>query len=159
MAKDEEILAVMQASTGRRMLGVGCLSILGAMLVWVGVTRSFDALVWQALMVLIGAAALWLAHAMWRATALRIELTREVLRSADGEVIVAIDDIENMDRGMFAFKPSNGFLLKAKTKAPARWRPGLWWRLGRRIGLGGVTPGYQSKVMSEMIAALVTEQI
>ena len=157
--RDDEILAVMQASMGRRILGVGCLAALGVMLIWIGLTRSFDALFWQGFLILLGAVALWLADAMRRATASRIELTREELRSNDGEVIVRIDEIDGMDRGMFAFKPSNGFLLKTKEKAPARWRPGLWWRMGRRIGLGGVTPGHQSKAMSEMIAALVTKQV
>ncbi|MFN3210138.1 MAG: hypothetical protein ACE369_14260 [Roseovarius sp.] len=155
---DEEILAVMQASTGRRILGVGCLGVLGALLIWIGLTRPFDALGWQAFIVLLGAAGIWMADAMRRATSERIELTRDTLRSSDGELIARIGEIETMDRGLFAFKPSNGFLLKAKTKAPARWRPGLWWRMGRRIGLGGVTPGHQSKVMSEMIAALMAER-
>ena len=155
---DDEILAVMQASTGRRVLGVGCLAVLGALLIWVGLTRPFAAIGWQVFLILLGAAASWMADAMRRATAQRVELTRDGLRSSDGEAIVSIGDIETMDRGLFAFKPSNGFLLKAKTKAPARWRPGLWWRLGRRIGLGGVTPGHQSKMMAEMIAALMADR-
>jgi len=157
--RDDEVLAVMRASTGRRALGVGCLGALGAMLIWVGLTRSFDALAWQVFVIFLGALVIWMADAMRRATAQRIELTREGVRSSDGELIAAIDDIESMDRGVFAFKPSNGFVLKTKSKAPARWRPGLWWRMGRRIGLGGVTPGHQSKVMSEMIAALVADRI
>ena len=159
MSDHDEVLAVMQASTGRRVLGVGCLVLLGALLIWIGLTRSFDALAWQLFLVLLGAVAVWMGDAMRRATAQKIELTRAAVRSGDGEVIVAISDIETMDRGLFAFKPSNGFLIKAKTTAPARWRPGLWWRIGRRIGLGGVTPGHQSKMMAEMIAALMADRV
>lgn len=159
MRDDDEVLAVMQASTGRRILGVGCLGGLGIMLIWIGLTRSFETLAWQAFLIFLGAVFVWLADALRRATAQRIELTRQGVRSSDGEVIAHIDQIEAMDRGLFAFKPSNGLLLKAKHTAPARWRPGLWWRVGRRIGLGGVTPGHQSKVMSEMIAALLADRI
>ena len=43
--------------------------------------------------------------------------------------------------------------LKTKTPAARRWEPGLWWRIGRRIGVGGVTPASQSKVMADLISA------
>lgn len=155
---EPEVLAVVRASAGRRFLGVGCMAILGLMLVYVALARPAEDFAWQVFLLLIGGLALWLADAMRRATTNAVELTREGLRSTDGEVIARLDDIETLDRGMFAFKPSNGFLMRLKNKAPARWRPGLWWRLGRRIGIGGVTPGSQSKAMAEIMAALMAER-
>lgn len=155
---DQEVLAVVRASFGRRALGVGSLAVLGFLLIYVALVRPPESLGWQGFLIILGGLTLWLAETMRRATALFIELTRDGLRCSDGEVIARIDEIQAMDRGMFAFKPSNGFLMTTKAKAPARWQPGLWWRLGRRIGIGGVTPGHQSKAMAEIIAALIAER-
>ena len=94
---------------------------------------------------------------MRRATSNAIELTATILRDSDGTVIARIEDIEHIDRGVFAFKPSNGFLLRTKagTGGTREWRPGLWWRMGRRIGIGGMTPGRQTKYMAEAIATII----
>ena len=43
-----------------------------------------------------------------------------------------------------------------KVSAPVE--PGLWWRIGRRIGVGGVTPASQSKVMADLITARLIER-
>ncbi len=58
---------------------------------------------WQGFLLLIGAASLWLADRMRRATEQRIELTRSELRGSDGTRIAAIDEIDALDRGLFAF--------------------------------------------------------
>ena len=73
-------------------------------------------------------------------------------------MIALIDEIERVERGMFAMKPSNGFLLRLKSRRQRSWQPGLWWALGRRVGIGGVTPGSQSKVMAQMLEALLVER-
>ena len=109
-------------------------------------------------MVVVAAGAFWCADAMRRGTASAVELTDNELRDADGTLIAAIADIESIDRGFFAFKPSNGFLIKTKTSNLRVWRPGLWWRVGRRIGIGGMTPGHQTKFMSEILAAMMAER-
>lgn len=131
---------------------------LGLMLIIVAVAEPPSNPAWLAFLLLVGAGALWLADAMRRATALSVQLTRNGIRCSDGEEIAAIDDIETLDRGIFAFKPSNGFLMKLSTKGPSRWRPGLWWRVGTRVGIGGVTAASQAKAMAEVIAALKYEQ-
>ncbi|WP_339106659.1 hypothetical protein [Roseovarius rhodophyticola] len=116
MTSDSEILAIVRASPGRRVLGVSAMGVLGLLTVYVAMARPPDALVWQAFLLLIGGLSLWLADAMRRATALAVELTRDGLRTSDGEVIAPLDQIETLDRGIFAFKPSNGFLIKLKRK-------------------------------------------
>ncbi|KAJ02493.1 hypothetical protein PM02_13520 [Sulfitobacter mediterraneus] len=151
---NDEVLATVQASSGRRFLGVVSLGILGVLLIYIAMVRS-PGWEWQLFLVGIGAAALWMAQAMWRATASAVELTPLVLRDADGTVIAEVADIVGMDRGFFAFKPSNGFLLKVGSGSTRNWRPGLWWRFGRRIGIGGMTPGSQTKFMSEIISAMM----
>lgn len=152
-----EVLATVKASPGRRYLGIAMLSTLGLLMIYIAVTQA-PALQWRVFLVVLGAVALWMADKMRTATATRIELTETELRDSDGTVVALITDIDGMDRGFFAFKPSNGFLLRTKASAPNVWRPGLWWRVGRRIGIGGVTPASQTKFMSEIIAVMMAQR-
>ncbi|MGJ5620511.1 hypothetical protein [Sulfitobacter sp. MF3-043] len=155
--KNQKVLAVVQASAGRRFLGLASLSLLGFLLIYIAIARSPE-FIWQVFLIAVAVAALWSADAMRRGTASAVELTETELRDADGTLIARVADIESMDRGFFAFKPSNGFLIKTKTANRRVWRPGLWWRIGRRIGIGGMTPGHQTKLMSEMLAAMMAER-
>lgn len=154
---ESEVLATVQASAGRRGLGIGCLAVLGVLLIYMAFARPPD-LPWQIFLIVVGAGAVWCADAMRRATASRVELTPLVLRDADGTVIARVDQITGIDRGFFAFKPSNGFLLKLDRGGSRAWRPGLWWRMGRRVGVGGMTPGSQTKFMSEVLAAMLAQK-
>ncbi|MDE4134628.1 hypothetical protein PXK00_16035 [Phaeobacter sp. QD34_3] len=153
----EEVVTTIEASGPRRVMGVGMLAAVGVILLYVAFSSPPSA-AWLVFLLAVGLGALWLAARMWQATAYRIELTEEVLRCSDGTEIARIADIEAIDRGFFAFKPSNGFLMRRKTPGPRAWFPGLWWRMGRRIGVGGVTPGSQSKAMSEILAAMIARR-
>ena len=155
---DDEVLARISASPGRRVLGVLSMGGLGVILVYVAMVRPPAHFGWQAFLILAGVAALYLANRMRLATAEVLELTRDELRSTDGTVIAQVEEIEHLDRGFFAFKPSNGFLMRLSVKKKARWEPGLWWCLGRRVGIGGVTPGSHSKAMAEILAALMHQR-
>jgi hypothetical protein len=151
------VLATAGASPGRRFLGLVSLSGLGLMLIYIAVSES-PALEWRVFLLALGAGTLWLTDQMRRATATRIELTETELRDTDGTRIALIEEIDGMDRGFFAFKPSNGFLLRTKTKGDNAWRPGMWWRVGRRIGVGGMTPAHQCKQISEIIAVIMAKR-
>ncbi|MBE1282617.1 MAG: hypothetical protein GJ676_04825 [Rhodobacteraceae bacterium] len=153
---NDEVLAVVNASTPRRYLGVGMLAVVGGIVLYVAFAAPPSA-AWFAFLLVVGVAALYVAARMWQATEHRIELTTEELRCSNGTVIARVEDLEAVDRGFFAFKPSNGFLLKTGVSQSRAWMPGLWWRMGRRIGIGGVTPGSQSKAMAEIIAALLVQ--
>ena len=157
----DEVLAVVAASAPRRVIGVSAVLILGVTAVAVALLRPPDNPGWMVFLLVLGAGALWLTDRMRRATTHRLELTRETLRSSTGEVLLRVADVDGIERGAFAFKPSNGFTLRLKPGAqtgPRRWEPGLWWRMGRRVGVGGVTPGHQSKAMAEILSALMHEQ-
>ncbi|AXI45937.1 hypothetical protein C1J03_07825 [Sulfitobacter sp. SK012] len=156
-SEPEEILAIARASKGRRFLGLFSLGMLGVLVVGVALFRT-PALEWRVFLLVVGFASFWMVEQMRRATVGQIELTETVLRDSDGTVIAWIDDIEGMDRGVFAFKPSNGFLLKTKQSAEKAWRPGMWWRMGRRIGIGGMAPGHHTKLMSEIIAVILARR-
>jgi hypothetical protein len=46
-------------------------------------------------------------------------------------------------------------MIRLKTPASRVWAPGLWWRFGKRVGVGGVTPAGQGKAMADVIAARI----
>jgi len=153
----DEVLATVAASPARRVMGVSMLVGLGLLTLYVAMA-SAPGLAWQGFLLLVSGGALWMGHRMWQATAHHIELTAKGLRCSDGTEIIRIADLEVLDRGFFAFKPSNGFLMRSKTPGTRCWYPGLWWRMGRRIGIGGVTPGSQTKTMTEILAAMMVER-
>ncbi|WP_372572425.1 hypothetical protein [Ruegeria jejuensis] len=153
----DEVLAVIEASAPRRWFAIAILCALGVLVFYVALATP-PAPGWQLFLIGAGGLSIWLALRLYRATEHRIELTATQLRSSAGVVIAEIAEIEALDRGAFAFKPSNGFLMRMKNPGGRTWQPGLWWRLGRRIGIGGVTPGSQGKFMAEAIATLMAER-
>lgn len=154
---EDDILATVRVSALRRWLGLGVLLGFGGMVIYVALATP-PALAWQVFLLVMGAGSLWIAERMRRATGNRIELTREELRCSDGTCIARVEEIEALDRGTFAFKPSNGFLIRTRNPGGRVWQPGMWWRLGRRVGIGGVTSAPQTKAMSEILAAVLAER-
>lgn len=148
------VYARVYAAPMRRMFAYVMLLGLGLLLLWLVLTAPPSA-GWAVVMIGISVGALFLAEKTRRATMTYLELTSDELRDSTGRVLVKVEDIEKIDRGVFAFKPSNGFVLKTKTKAPAAWAPGLWWRIGRRVGVGGVVPSAPAKYMAEVIGGWV----
>ncbi len=153
----QEVLATVQASTGRRVLGIGLMCALAVMVIYVAI-KTPPALGWQIFLVVMGAGSLMVAKEMRKSTASVLELTQDELRDTSGTVLVRLEDVVSIDRGAFAFKPSNGFLLRLSKPYPRGWRPGLWWRGGKRVGVGGMTPGRQTKYMSDIIAVMLAER-
>jgi hypothetical protein len=156
----DEVLAVLKASPPRRVLGVGTVLMLGALAVYVALFEPPGHPGWTAFLIALGLTALWLSNKMRHATMAHLELTRSELRSSTGEVLVRVADVEQLERGALAFKPSNGFMLKLRAGSdagPRRWEPGLWWRMGRRVGIGGVTPGSQARVMAELLTQMMAQ--
>ena len=149
------VYATVQASALRRVFAFGVLLALGGLVIYTALVRP-PAVPWFIFMMAFGAAMLWLAENMRRCTMLVIELTDREIRTSNGEVLAHMGEIFAVDRGAFAFKPSNGFTLKLKNPKPRAWAPGLWWRFGRRVGVGGVTSAGQSKFMAEQIALRIT---
>lgn len=154
---DDDIHMQLSASPGRRVVGVGSVAILGAIMLYLSVVQppSFG---WQVFMIVFAAASFWMAQRMWHATAHRLELTPNGLRSSDGRVLASMEDVVAIDRGVFAFKPSNGFTVKLSRKGSFAWEPGLWWRIGQRVGVGGVTPRTPAQVMAEEIQMRIPQR-
>lgn len=150
-------LAVVSVSPGRRVFGVGVLAGLALLMLRMALAGAggswLDALVFA-----MGLIAAWGAWIMYRATQLSVILRADGLFDSTGQCLAALDDIDVVDRGTFAFKPSNGFLLRTKTKGSRLWQPGLYWRLGRRIGVGGITRASEAKQMADTLSILMAER-
>ena len=149
---DGRVLMRLNPSPPRRWLGTGMLLVLGGLLVWVAFCHPPQALIWQLFLIVIGAGALWAAVRLWQSTAQGLELTTQELREiGSGRVLAPVADILSVDRGPFAFKPTAGFALRLRNPGPRAWAPGLWWRIGGRIGVGGVTHRHEARMMAEIL--------
>jgi len=157
MQRQDEMARV-EASPARRVFGLTVLAGLGLAMLWAGATQDGGSVVLRLVVLLAGAAALWAAREMARATALAVILTGEGLSDSTGAVIAPLERIASVDRGAFAFKPSNGFLVRLTAPGPRRWRPGLYWQLGRRVGVGGVAHAAQSKAMADALAVMLADR-
>lgn len=146
-----EPLAVLRASPVRRGFAYGAVVIFGAMLILLAFAQP-PALLWQLFLLGLGVFALVVAEWLRRATALALVLTETDLRDTNGAVLTRLDNIVSVDRGAFAFKPSNGFVLRLARPMPRAWAPGVYWRVATRIGVGGATPSGPGKYMAEQIA-------
>lgn len=149
----QEIYARITPSTPRRVFAVGVLGGLGVLLELLAFLRPPASFPLQMLLVLLGVVALVGCVRMLNATSRGLVLSDAGLSDTEGRLVAALDKIEKVERGVFAFKPSNGFVLLLKSPMPRAWEPGLWWRLGRRVGVGGVISGAEGRQMADLIAA------
>lgn len=151
------LLARLDPSPGRRILGVGTLVFLAILLGILSVTAE-GVFAWRVVLVALGAVSALAARIHWRATGRAILLTEAGLAEADGRMLARMDEIVSVDRSTFAAKPSNGFLVRL-SRAPGRaWAPGLWWRVGTRLGIGGVTRPAQGRAMADILALHLAER-
>lgn len=104
------------------------------------------------LMLAVAAAFGWFVAEVWRAPGRAVRFDGARLIDDAGAVLCTLDQIESVDRGFALWKPSGGFVILLKTPQPRGWSPGLWWRIGRRVGVGGATPGKAGAPMADAIA-------
>jgi len=156
--QDAEVLITLGVSAVRRGFALCVIVFLGFLLIYIAFFRPPAHIGWQAFLILLGALVLVLADALRRSTRLELRLSREALTDSSGRELCRVADIEAVERGVFAFKPSNGFSLRLATRADRLWAPGIYWRVGRRLGVGGVTSAGEAKSMAEIIAALLAER-
>ena len=156
MTEDRKVLAILQPSLGRRIIGIGSLCAIGFFVGYLSFMAP-GAFFWQLVLFIIAIVAIWAANQIRLATQFQIEMTDVDIRDSSGAVLAEFDEIEKVDRGVFAFKPSNGFLLLLKKNARPSWQPGMWWRFGRRVGVGGMTAGAEAKFMADLIAMRLEE--
>ncbi len=148
----DEVLATIAPSAARRGLAVFFLGALGVTLIYLGFVGEGVGFVLKILFLALGAGALALADRVWRATGVSLLLTEDALVDSTGRILCRTEDIEAIERSAFAFKPSNGFAVKLKRKTEPAYVPGLWWRYGQRLGVGGTVAKQEAKLMADIMA-------
>lgn len=152
------ILARVAPPPARRWFAVLTVATLGGVLIWLALAHP-PAETWALVFLLgFGAASLYLAERLRRATEGVLTLTEAGLFDQTGRVLAPAEAIRSVGRGVFAFKPSNGFVLSLDRSLGFAWEPGLWWRIGRRVGVGGVISSAEGRFMAEMAETLVTRR-
>lgn len=147
---EQGVIARIIPNSFRRTVAYLAIALLGVLFLAMAMKGGMAA-IWIAILFVFGLGALYLAEKLRRASALTLELTETEVRDTSGRVLCLLKDIEKVERGTFAFKPSNGFSILLKSKAALGWAPGLWWRIRRRIGVGGVVSSGQSKAFAEAL--------
>lgn len=151
------VYARISASAIRRTFACVVLYGLSVLLFYVALAQP-PALHWLVFLLIFAGFVLYVAEKMRKASLLEIVLTATDIRDSEGRVLAMMDEIVSVQRGAFAMKPSNGFTLVLKTPAPRAWNPGMWWRMGRRLGVGGVTGAGPAKFMAEQIALRLAQR-
>lgn len=147
----DDVIFAIKAPAWRRAFATAVAVGLGGYLIYLGLNGGVDVVFLQILFVIGGVAVVMIGSRMWRVTETSIELTQAGLTDSNGRVLCLFDDIEKVDRAVFAVKPSNGLLLRLKTAQPTAWVPGLWWRHGQRLGIGGIVAARDTKAMADAI--------
>ena len=109
---------------------------------------------------LLAAASAGFAFQAWRfrdEVRSSIRLTPEGLFDGGGDCIFRTDNVASVERGLLAMRPSNGFLVRLREPAGIRWIPGTYWRVGRRVGVGGSLRPADVRALSDRLAGLVAE--
>ena len=151
-----ELLAALPPSAIRRWITLVLLVIFAMALSVIGAELPAERQLAKVLSFTASALAVLQAVLMWRATANAIVLSEDELReSATGRLIARLDDIERVDTTAFAYRPATGFLIFLRSPAPFAVAPGMWWRAGRRIGIGGVTTKTEGKIMAAALRAAI----
>ena len=153
---DTDVLMEVAPSPARRWMAILALGILAILLISLAFNEVTD--VWRAVFVLLGCGALWGANTLRLSTMDALILTREGLFTASGKALVPVENIAKVERGVFAFKPSNGFLVRLKEPGEKSWALGLYWLSGRRLGVGGTLSGGQTRAMADLMSAMIIER-
>ena len=153
-----EPLAAVRRPEWLRWTLVTLMGVTAAALLWLGTSvgggSDFGAIV----LFVTAALEILVAVSMAQAKGSFVILTAEGFYDETGELLCPMSEVVSVDSGIFALKPSKGFVVRLRSRAPRGWSPGLWWRLGRRFAVGGATPGRDGKDMAELLIQMIARR-
>ena len=158
MEFDETELARITPSPARRVFATAVLAFLGLLLVGMAVAQPPSSTVLLIILVGLGVFSMVVAVRLYAATRRSLILTAHGLSDSEGVDVARMDEVVGIDHGLLAAKPSNGFVLRLARRQPRAWAPGLWWRFGRKVGVGGTISGVEGRYMADRIAELIAHR-
>jgi len=153
-----DVILKIQPSLMRRVFSVIVLALCAFVLISFAITGTAQSVGVKLVLISLGGMFLWQAQAGFRLSNTALILKRDGLFDEYDTLICSLSNIALIDRGWFSFKPSNGFLVRLHQPQSRKWVPGLYWRIGRRLGVGGALSPAQTKTMSDKILLLMQEQ-
>ncbi len=153
-----EILARLQIAPVRRWFGVIILALIGVGLIYSGLVYPPAALLGRLAIFLLGFLMILQAYWNLQVRSGALVLKEDGLWVENGPQLAALDNIETVQVSAFSIKPSNGFAVVLRSPARLKWVPGLYWCVGRRIGVGGATHPAQAKAMAELLSTLIMDR-
>lgn len=156
--KDETVLARLEASQPRRVLGVAVQVVLGVTLISLAIGFPREQMIMRLVLLALGGLIIYGGYLTWASTKTGLILTETGLYDGENRLLAALSNVREVARGPFALKPSHGFSLILLAPMGFVWVPGLWWRVGTRVGVGGVTPSQPARFMAEMLAGMVKDR-
>ena len=154
----KNIILKLKPNRGRRIFGVVVLTVCGIFLLFYTLFAAQGGLFFRVVALLIGALFLWQAQWNLRVSNTTIILTKEGLYTANGDLICRVSNMLEIDNGWFSFKPSNGFLVRLYEAEDPKWARGLYWRIGKRLGVGGAIAPAEVKALSAQLSLLIRER-
>jgi len=154
-----DIIVKIQPSPARRLFGVVILSLSALVMLNFAFAGATHSVAMKFTLFVMAVVFLWQAQANLRFGNASLILTREGLFDDKGTLICRLSNMTLIDRGWFSFKPSNGFLIRLREAEKWKWSPGIYWRIGRRLGVGGSISPSQTKEMSDKLVLLMQEKI
>ena len=154
----DEVLITVEPANARRVLGVGALVALAAILIRLGFIG--DGLLFARLVLIIGGGfLLFAARHIWTSSGRSLKLTPTALYETEtGRKLFDVSDVESVERGLQVLRPSNGMVVRTKNPAQRAFAPGLWWRMGRVTAIGGMMNAGQGKAMAEILQMQVARR-
>ena len=110
-------------------------------------------------LVVIASGCLWLAWATFQTDCSSVMFDGERIYTNSGVELCRLDEVADLQRGMAMLKPSGGFIILLTGDAPRGWSPGLWWRYGTRIGVGGAVSTRACKHMADSISGALAARM
>lgn len=150
MTAPAEIRARIEVSRSRYWLTLAAIVALVLVLAGLAVDPGLGALM-RSLFAALALALAALAAALLARGRGGLTLTEDGLRDDAGHEVCTWSAIRAVNRGLSPIRPSKGFLIYLNAPAPRGWHPGLWWRWGTRIGVGGMVAGRQASFMADLM--------
>ncbi len=151
----EKPQAIITPPQAKRVVATSLLAIGGMGLVYYG-TLNYWGRVEVLFVYVLAMLTLFGCFKFYQNTREELLLYEDRVASSSGELLFEVSNVKSIDNSLLSFKPSNGALIYLKSPMPMKVHYGLWWRVGKKVGIGGCTNRAEVNVMVDIIRQKLT---